>query len=239
MIKEIEFNKYKTKGAGYHWAQNSSHPFKMNAFVKARYQKCIHLLKDRLSPLAGKKVADFGCGDGVLTYELYKNEAECYGVDLSDDAIKYAKQKHRSLGSKAFFCVESCTDTHFNDEFFDAVISSDVIEHLSDPKRLLSEVYRVLKPNGVAIISTPIRVTEHPLDKMHTVEWFEDEFKELINFFFKTVDYEYSHPLFWYELITRSGKHKLGVNLLSYYMNPFLTVGKWKFPCMQYAIIKK
>ena len=105
--KEIEFTKYETRGAGYHWEQNSVHPFKMNAFVKARYRKIMQLLKHKLVSLEGLKIIDLGCGDGVLTYELFKNGAESYGIDLSDDAIKFAKQKHRSLGSEASFFVES------------------------------------------------------------------------------------------------------------------------------------
>jgi 2-polyprenyl-3-methyl-5-hydroxy-6-metoxy-1,4-benzoquinol methylase len=239
MTKDIEFTKYKTCGAGYHWDENSSHPRKMNAFVKARYQKCIQLLRDKIGSFEGKRVVDLGCGDGVLTYELFKNGAESYGVDLSDEAIKYAKQKHSSLGSNAQFFVESCTDTHFDDGFFDAVISSDVIEHLSNPGELLSEIQRLLKPNGLAVISTPIRFTEHPLDTLHTVEWFKDEFKVLIKNTFSHVTFEYSHPVIWYELIKRSSVHRLGVNVLSYFMNPFLNVGGWRFPCMQYAIIVK
>lgn len=239
MTKDIEFTKYKTRGAGYHWEQNSSHPRKMNAFVKARYQKCIQLLKDRIGSFKGKRVVDLGCGDGVLTYELFKNGAESYGIDLSDDAIQYAKQKHSSLGSNALFFIESCIDTHFDNGFFDAAISSDVIEHLSNPNELLSEIQRVLKPNGIAVISTPIRFTEYPLDRMHTVEWFKDEFKVFVKDFFSQVAFEYSHPVFWYELINRSSKHRLGVNVLSYFMNPFLNKGKWRFHCMQYAIIVK
>ncbi len=239
MTKEIEFTKYKTCGAGYHWDEISSHPRKMNAFLKARYQKCMQLLIDRIGSLERKRVVDLGCGDGVLMYELFRNRAESYGVDLSDIAINFARQKHSSLGSNAQFFVESCTDTHFDDGFFDAVISTDVIEHLSNPGELLSEIQRLLKPNGVAVISTPIRYTEYPLDTMHTVEWFKGEFQVLIKNTFSQVTFEYSHPVFWYELINRSNLHRVGVNVLSYFMNPFLNSEGWIFPCMQYAIIVK
>lgn len=239
MPSEIEFTKYKTCGAGYHWDDNSYHPKKMNAFVKARYQKCIQLLADKLGSCKDKKIIDLGCGDGVLTYQLFKYKAESYGVDLSEDAIQFARQKHNSLGSNARFFIESCTDTHFEDGYFDAAISSDVIEHLNNPGELLIEIQRLLKPNGVAIISTPIRFTEYPLDTLHTIEWFKDEFQTLIKNTFTQAAFEYSHPLFWYELTNRGGKYKIGVNILSYFKNPFLTIGKWKFPCMQYAIIIK
>ena len=239
MTRDIEFAKYRTRGAGYHWDQNSSHPKKMNAFVKARYQKCVQLLKDSIVSFQGKRIVDLGCGDGVLTYELSRRGAESYGIDLSDEAIAYAKQKHSSLASDAQFSVESCTDTHFEDGFFDAVVSSDVIEHLSNPRELLVEIHRVLKPDGIAVVSTPIKITEHPLDKMHTIEWFKDEYAALVKEIFSDATFEYSHPVFWAELIARSGKHRFAVNVLSYFMNPFLSEGKWRFPSMQYAIVVK
>lgn len=44
----------------------------------------------------------------------------------------------------------------------------------------LQEIHRLLSPEGVAIISTPIRLTEQPIDKMHVFEWFESEFQEMI-----------------------------------------------------------
>ena len=239
MASEIEFLKYRQRGYGYHWDLNSMHIKKMNSFVKARYLKCIMLLEDKIGSFCGKKIIDLGCGDGVLTYELSRRNAESYGVDISADAIGFAKQKHASLGSTASFYVESCIETHFNNSFFDAVVSSDVIEHLLEPIKLLKEIDRILKPGGVAIISTPIRLTEFPLDKMHQTEWFMDEFINLIKDIFCQAEFEYSHPVFWTELIGYSYRSRLMVNFLSYFRNPFLQSEKWRYFSMQYAIVKK
>jgi ubiquinone/menaquinone biosynthesis C-methylase UbiE len=239
MPPKKDFEKYKTRGAGYHWDQNSWHPLKMNAFVKARYQKCIKLLEGKLGSLGDKKILDMGCGDGALTYKLHRRGAESYGVDLSEEAIRFAQKKHLELKSGAQFFVESCLQTHFEDEYFDGVVSSDVIEHLDEPGMLLNEISRVLQPQGIAVISTPVRFTEHPFDKMHTVEWFPDEFKHLVRQVFPHASFEYSHPIFWVELFRRGGRYRLGVNLLAYLSNPFLSAGKWKFLCMQYAVIEK
>jgi len=235
----ITFGKYKTRGAGYHWVQNSMHPTKMNAFVKARYQKCIALLENKMVFFTDKKILDLGCGDGVLTFELYKKGAECYGVDSSEEAIDYAKKKHNWLKSKALFYVESCTKTHFKDAFFDGIISSDVIEHLNEPEMMLSEIHRLLKPGGIAVISTPIKFTKYPSDLMHSFEWFKEDFEILVKSIFSKAVFEYSHPLFWYELIIKGDKYRLGVNIMSYIINPFLNAGRWKYPCMQYSIIEK
>lgn len=193
----------------------------------------------KMGPLDGKRILDLGCGDGALTYGLSRRGAECYGVDLSEEAIWFAQHKHRSFGSKASFFVESCLKTHFEDVFFDGIVSSDVIEHLEEPEKMLVEMWRVLKPQGIAVISTPVRFTENPLDKMHIQEWFPEEFKILIQKVFPHADFDYSHPVFWFELFSRGGRYRLFVNTLSYFVNPFLKAGKWKYPSMQYALVEK
>ena len=86
------------------------------------------------------------------------------------------------------------------------MICSDVIEHVQSPQRLLQEIYRLLSPEGVAIISTPIRLTEQPMDKMHVYEWFESEFQEMILDIFPKSQFHRSHPVFWMEMIQSSLK---------------------------------
>jgi 2-polyprenyl-3-methyl-5-hydroxy-6-metoxy-1,4-benzoquinol methylase len=238
-MSEIEFKKYAVMGAGYHWPQNSNHPFKMNSFVKARYQKCVMLLESALGGLGGKKILDFGCGDGVLTYEIVKKGAKGYGVDLAENAIDFARKKHRSLGYDSVFEVDSCYHTRFEDALFDALVSSDVIEHVQDTERFLQEIARLLKPGGIGLISSPVRFTEKPLDALHVIEWFQSEFQSVIQSRFPESSFEYSHPVFWYELMNYNGKLRFLVNMLSYFKNPFLNADKWRCPCMQYAIFKK
>jgi 2-polyprenyl-3-methyl-5-hydroxy-6-metoxy-1,4-benzoquinol methylase len=236
---ELQFQKYETRGADYHWRQNSRHPLQMNAFVKARYQKCLALLVEKVGDLDHMKVLDFGCGDGVLTYELARQGAASYGIDLSFTAVQFAQYKHRQLGSTASFCAGSCYETSFPSQYFDALISTEVIEHVQEPERFLREIERGLRVGGTAVISTPVRFTETPLDKMHVIEWFPEAFKNVIRAVFPQAEFAYSHPLFWYEGINWSGKTRLLINLLSFIRNPFLSMGKWRYPCIQYAIIVK
>lgn len=70
MGSEIDFIKYQKRGP-YHWLQVSNNLRKSNAFVKARYIKCVDLLENEIS-IEGKKVLDLGCGDGVLSYKLLR-----------------------------------------------------------------------------------------------------------------------------------------------------------------------
>jgi 2-polyprenyl-3-methyl-5-hydroxy-6-metoxy-1,4-benzoquinol methylase len=237
--KEVEFEKYEKRGAGYHWEQNSLHPLKMNAFAKARYKKCLDLIESKIGDFSGKKILDFGCGDGVLTFELFRRGAEAYGIDISETAISFAKRKHGSLGSNASFFVESCCKTHFTNEFFDAIVSSDVIEHVAEVDMFLKEAHRILKTGGIAVISTPLRIFEFPLDKSHVVEWFPDEFKKIVKSVFPKMGIYYSHPVFWFELINYNRLTGLLVNLISYCKNPFLGTSGWRTFCMQYAVCEK
>jgi len=192
-MKKIEFQKYKTRGADYHWRQISKRNIlKYNAFIHARYTIIVNHLKKIIdnyhkSTEENIRILDMGCGDGVLLYLLSKKlknaEVELYGVDLSDVAIKTAINKFNKegVGNKFFFKTENVYKTSFKDEMFDVIVSSDVIEHLSEPETFLKEVKRLLKPKGFLVIGTPIKYTEKPLDSMHTYEFFPHEFVDLLN----------------------------------------------------------
>ena len=65
MSKEIEFGKYKAKGAC-HWKETQRSIFKFNAYQEARFKWVLRSLGD----VKGKTVLDVGCGDGALTYRI-------------------------------------------------------------------------------------------------------------------------------------------------------------------------
>lgn len=237
MTDEIEFEKYQTRGA-YHWSQISLHPTKSNASAKARYLRCVRLLEQELGGLREKRILDVGCGDGVLAWLLGRCGARCVGVDPSAIAIELARKKHAEKGSDATFGVTSGYSTQFPDDTFDAVVCSDVIEHVRQPDLLLGELYRVLRPGGVVVVSTPVRLTEQPLDRMHVVEWFPSEFRTVIQKTFPNARFVYSHPVFWLELMERTRVHRAVVNILALLRNPFDSSG-WRLYGLQYAVARK
>ena len=96
------------------------------------------------------KVLDIGCGDGKGLYKLKNEGWETYGVEISELAIEYAR-KMRHLNIFNGF-VE---DAMFEDEFFDVIILSQVLEHLPNPLSTLKEINRILKNDGLLIISIP------------------------------------------------------------------------------------
>jgi 2-polyprenyl-3-methyl-5-hydroxy-6-metoxy-1,4-benzoquinol methylase len=235
---EIEFDKYNRHGA-YHWDQISIHPVKSNSFVKGRYIKCIELLKDKCD-MKNKKILDLGCGDGALSYLLWKKGSIVYGIDNSEIAIKYAKKKHTEFNTNCQFLLADCYKTEFDSNYFDCVVCTDVMEHILEPLKLLTETKRVLKPEGYAVISTPIRFTYKPLDKMHMLEWFQEEFEDMVSQVFHGNEFYESHPLFWMEFMNRSLRNRIIVNLLSLFSNPFISnSNKWRYNALQYIVVKK
>jgi len=96
-------------------------------------------------------VLDVGCGDGKELKRYAKDTVSGCGLDTNLDKIKSVKN---NTSNCCFVCAD-VQNLPFKDETFDLVTATEVIEHLPDHNRFLNEVYRVLKPNGFLIISTP------------------------------------------------------------------------------------
>jgi len=205
MVKnEKIFTKYKSKGADYHWRQiNKRNIFDFNAHRIGSYQiMCERILKftkiHTTSPEL--RIIDFGCGDGVLLFML-KRELEkdgknvsVFGVDSSPESIAVAQKKNPG----GIFRCNSVYSAGFQDDIFDIAVSSDVIEHVDDPNKMIDEMIRVTKKAGFIAISTPVKFSETPLDNLHFQEFFPGEFSRLFETKdLKTVDYIQSHPLFY------------------------------------------
>ncbi|MFN7997113.1 MAG: methyltransferase domain-containing protein [Bryobacteraceae bacterium] len=101
----------------------------------------------------GKRVLDAGCGSGYGSAELDKTALSVVGVDISVDAVLYAREHFRLPNLQ--FEQASCTALPHPDASFDLVVAFEVIEHLRDWREFLVEVRRVLAPTGQFIVSTP------------------------------------------------------------------------------------
>ena len=106
-----------------------------------------------------ERILDVGCGDGnfsMLIGEACKAK-EVYGIEVSERGVEMARKN----GVKCFQLDVDLEDFPFEDNFFDAVFAGELIEHLFDPDHFLDEVYRVLKPKGVFVLSTPNLASIH------------------------------------------------------------------------------
>ncbi len=105
---------------------------------------------------------------------------------------------------------------------------------------MLREIRRVLKKGGCAIITTRIKLSETPADPTHVTEWFENEFKQLIEEVFADGSYFKSHPVFWMEASYRFRLLKYLINLISLVRNPFSGFeSRFRYAALQYAVVFK
>lgn len=119
------------------------------------FQKLWHTTKLNkvlaLLPMNIKTVLDVGCSSAILTSQIKKAlpKAKITGVDSYRGAIEFAKTKYKNLN----LIVADAHKLPFRDKSFDLVICTETLEHVTDPKKCLTEIKRVLKKNGKAIIS--------------------------------------------------------------------------------------
>jgi ubiquinone/menaquinone biosynthesis C-methylase UbiE len=101
----------------------------------------------------GKRVLDAGCGTGYGSAELAQSAVAVTGVDISADAIEYARASYPIPGLR--FLESSCIAIPSPPESFDLVVAFEVIEHLTDYRAFLNECARVLTREGLFILSSP------------------------------------------------------------------------------------
>jgi SAM-dependent methyltransferase len=98
-------------------------------------------------------VLDIGSGSGYGTAALAEVATSATGIDLSSEAVDYAREHYNQ--PHLTFVPGSATDLPFPDQSFDLITAFEVIEHLADPAKLLSEARRVLRHDGLFLVSTP------------------------------------------------------------------------------------
>lgn len=105
----------------------------------------------------GSHLLEVGCANGVYTFELAKLGFQMTGLDLSPECVRVATQQAERLGlSHVHFTVGDAEAlSQFEDDSFDGVISFSVLRYVSDPFRAIREIYRVVRPSGMAVVDFP------------------------------------------------------------------------------------
>jgi len=149
-----------------------------------RFKLAAKEISKALQLLPGDKVMELGSGLGLLgraINEEVKGEINYYGIELAYNSAK-ASGELGLIQSQA-----SVVELPFADNIFNALVTTDVLEHIKDSDRAMSEIFRVLKPGGKAfvVIADP---SEARFNKVHdhinrtrsksNVKYWEDLFKK-------------------------------------------------------------
>jgi SAM-dependent methyltransferase len=137
----------------------------------------------------GKKTIDLGSGTGYGTHSLSKFAKNILGVDISEEAVAHATWCYDA--SNLRYEVGDVTNLSYPDESFEAAISFEVIEHLGRPEDLVKEALRLLKADGVFVVSTPDKQTysndRNHVNPHHLKEMYPLEFREILERHFRHV----------------------------------------------------
>ncbi len=138
----------------------------------------------------GKNVLDLGCNNGFGTHIISEKCNKIIGADVSQKAINMARDAFSAYGIK-FEKIDGKTLSFENDSF-DLVTSFQVIEHIVDYDIYLGEIIRVLKPEGMALFTTPNAVLRidpgtKPWNPFHSHEFTPVELKNLLQNYFTEV----------------------------------------------------
>ncbi|MDF1498143.1 MAG: class I SAM-dependent methyltransferase [Patescibacteria group bacterium] len=117
-----------------------------------RIRKILHFKKilKLLDPKKNDIILDVGCNKGSLVKALRDFSNEIYGCDINREAII-----NSDIDGLKVISIEKID---YNDNFFDKIVSSHVIEHIEDLKKTIKEIERVLKPNGICIFIYPFEI---------------------------------------------------------------------------------
>lgn len=132
---------------------------------------------------AGLATADIGCGEGYGTAMLAEKAKQVVGVDAAPEVVEHAQRKYGKHNLN--FEVADAGSLGLPSGHFDLVVSLQVIEHLLTIEGFITEIERVLKPGGTAVITTPNRLkispgSETPVNPFHLREFTPDELGDLL-----------------------------------------------------------
>ncbi len=95
---------------------------------------------------------DLGCGEGLFAGELLRAGAEVLAADVAEEPLRRAQARNPGLRT---LLIDGEGEWDLADASFDVVWAGEVIEHVADTSRWLSELRRVLRPGGLLLLSTP------------------------------------------------------------------------------------
>ncbi|WP_447962848.1 glycoside hydrolase family 99-like domain-containing protein [Nitrospira sp. Ecomares 2.1] len=134
----------------------------------------------------GKDVLDIACGEGYGSAVLAEVARNVVGVDVSEEVIRYAAERYQR--SNVQFKHGACDHIPLPDASMDLIVSFETLEHHDVHHEMMREFVRVLRPDGLVLISSPDKAeySDKPqfVNSFHVKELYFEEFQELLlNYF--------------------------------------------------------
>lgn len=125
------------------------------SFERITDRKRLAFILDRLgvSLPSGARVLDLGCGNGIITEALGKAGFQVTGLEPSSEAIRRARHEHGHENVE--YLQGELGDQTFPTRGFDAIVCSEVLEHVPDPIALLNQMQPLIRPGGRLILTVP------------------------------------------------------------------------------------
>lgn len=130
-----------------HYNRTGENPFMSEDYWNSIEKSTKALIKKYAKP--GQKILDVGVGLGRLLEDF--NELERYGMDISSNYIEIASKKNITC------CLSLIEDMPYQENYFDVITCTDVLEHVLDLNLAIKNILKVLKPNGILIIRVPYK----------------------------------------------------------------------------------
>ena len=152
--------------------------------------------------VSGKVVVDCACGSGESSSIFSKSGAKrVVGIDVDAEAVERAKSKYQGAGLD--FCLGNGREIPLEDSTFDIFVCLETIEHVNEDAGFLAEAWRVLRPGGILICSTPNRdvtnpgasLNDAPWNHFHVREYNEADFERLLQRRFAIIDRYGQNPV--------------------------------------------
>lgn len=144
----------------------------------AAYHACLPFVSEKI-------VLDGGCGEGYGAKCMAETARMVVGVDRSWNVVREAR---RNGARNVHFSCGDLLELGFREASFDTVCTFQVLEHLRQPDAYLREAFRVLRPSGRFILTTPNRLTSFSDNPYHVKEYRPEELRELVEPLFSSTE---------------------------------------------------
>jgi ubiquinone/menaquinone biosynthesis C-methylase UbiE len=124
------------------------HPSPLVRFIERRR---VSTIIDLLGARSSHRVLEVGCGAGNILEQMPRG-ADLHGIDISDYILEKAR---RRLGDRAKIVKADAEALPYENSSIDRVYCSEVLEHVLSPGKVLAEMRRVVRPDGVVVVSVP------------------------------------------------------------------------------------